>query len=109
MDGQGDVDELHELIHKEEPYLLKGSPPCYRFSQLINIEFSSRDLKVVKEKKERAEGRLHTAIGCYWVQHRGGKYFLHEHPDGASSWYDGEMIALQRDDGVYIVEGPMCR
>ena len=38
-----------------------------------------------------------------------GQYFLHELPQSASSWYEEEVKELQEAEGVYCVEGPMCR
>ena len=96
-------------MDKEEPYLLTGSPPCEAFSKLLNIKLASRDPATVKAKNERVVRRLHTAIGCYRKQMENGRYFLHEHPDGASSWKDEEVVRLQREEGVFTVEGPMCR
>ena len=71
-------------------------------------------MRLVKEKrslrkKEQALRRLHTAIDCYEKQHRAGRYLLHEHLDGASSWDDARMEALQKLDGVFTVSGPTCR
>ena len=109
LDRERDVREVHELMDKEEPYLLTGSPPCEAFSQLLNIKLASRDPENVKAKKEQGVRRLHTAIGCYRKQMENGRYFLHEHPDGASSWKDEEFVRLHREEGVFTVEGPMCR
>ena len=79
------------------------------FSELINISKNRRDPREVQDKTEQGRRRLHIAIDCYERQHRAGRYFLHEHLDGASSWNDARMRALQRVSCVYIVSGPMCR
>jgi len=47
-------------------------------------------------QKQKAAGTRHlrTAINFYRRQMAGGRFFLHEHPWGASSWEDEEMVKL---------------
>ena len=39
---------------------------------------------------------LHVAVDVHEEQIRAGRYFLHEHPLGASPWLDPRMSALQK-------------
>ena len=109
LDKANDVKELQEMVDFEKPTLLTGSPPCGPFSVLRRLSDYKRDPKVVAD--ERAWGRRHlrTSIRFYRGQYDAGRYFLHEHPDGADSWQDPEMKALQALPGVFTVKGPMCR
>ena len=36
-----DVQEVHDILEKDEPALLTGSPPCHMFSQLQNLNWRS--------------------------------------------------------------------
>ena len=38
---------------------------------------------------------LEFCLKLYWIQHRGGRYFVHEHPHGAQSWQEEAMQELQ--------------
>ena len=90
------------------PVFLTGSPPCEAFSQLRHIGMAKRDPEQFKLQRETAERRLHIACRAYRRQYDAGRLFLHEHPDGADSWCDNEVKALEQLPGVYRVRGPMC-
>lgn len=108
LSKDADVEELEQLVDYEKPELLTGSPPCDAFSLLQNLSKSFRN--EARRELKLAEGRryLHTAIKFYRKQLNAKRYFLHEHPLGCASWQDSEMVALQREDGVYTVTSPMC-
>ena len=109
LDKPEDVESLMRLIEDEDPYLLTGSPPCEAFSRLLHISRRRRDPEAVAEQKRVGRHRLQVAIGCYRSQMKRGRLFLHEHPDGADSWQEAEMVALLEEPGVIRVRGPMCR
>ena len=108
MSRDRDVEELQAVVNLERPFLLTGSPPCDPFSKLLNISKHKRDPAVVEAKRQIGVKHLRTSIRFYKTQYDSGRYFLHEHPDGAESWDDEEMQALQRLPGVFTVNGPMC-
>ena len=86
LDKEEDVDEFMEMLEREDPFFLPGTPPCTVFSSLRNLSDYKRDPEVVE--KERQIGRRHLWVACqaYKSQIRRGRYFLHEHPWSASSW-----------------------
>ena len=94
-----DVELLEEMLDKQEPTLLTGSPPCETFSQLRNISRAKRD--PVKVAAEEAAGRhhLHTSIYFYRKQMKARRSFLHEHPKDASIWKDEKMQKPMAEDG----------
>ena len=47
-------------------------------------------------------------VKLYLVQIRAGRYFLHEHPNSATSWDVGCMRMLLNQPGVLRVRGDMC-
>ena len=106
---QSDRDELNEIIKDEDPYLLTGSPPCEAFSALQSLNKSRVDPGVRRLRLEQGRGHLRTAVKCYRAQMARGRYFLHEHPAGASSWAEEEIANLKNEPGVFYVKGPMCR
>ena len=59
-------------------------------------------------EKWQATKLLHVAMDVYEEQSRAGRYFLHEHPFGPSSWLDPRVTALQKRNGVFIVSSLMC-
>jgi hypothetical protein len=106
---QEDVEELDRMVDREKPALLIGSPPGDPVSQLLNL--TAKKTNKAKNEEEKAKGvqNLRTAIRFYQKQHEANRYFLHEHPAGASSWNDEELIHLQQQPCMYTIDGPMCR
>ena len=49
------------------------------------------------------------AIKIYRLQVEGGRFFIHEHPNSASSWKLQEMAKFMDDIGIGKVVGHMCR
>ena len=98
-----------EMISKGKPFLLIGSPPCTAFSSLQNLSKNKRSAEAVQ--KQLNEGKLHMRfmMKLYAEQARGGRYFLHEHPESASSWALDCVKEIASMPGVYQVVAHMCR
>ena len=103
-----DVKELEYVVEAERPFLLTGSPPCDPFSQLLAISEARRDPAAVRLKRELGMRHLKTSVAFYKMQIAAGRYFLHEHPAGATSWDEPVIQQLQLLPGVFTVQGPMC-
>ena len=109
LSKEADIKELEDLVSYEEPVLLTGSPPCDQFSQLLRISANRCNQAERDRRREMGRHHLRTAIKFYRKQYDEGRLFLHEHPAGAESWDEKEMVELQRLPGVFTVTGPMCR
>ena len=72
------------LLDEQQPMLLIGSP--FSAIQAINNIPGKRDPLTIA--REKAAGRLHLEWCCYLYRKQiaRGAYFLHEHPNGATSW-----------------------
>ena len=96
---QADRDRAWEYIGKHRPQLIIGSPMCQMFSQLQTLSGWT------EEKSRRwCEAREHIKfmIAVYRHQLRQGRWFLHEHPHGASSWSLEEVRKLMQEEGVHV-------
>jgi hypothetical protein len=95
-------------LRAEDPWVIIGSPPCTAFSIINGLN----KFKVAAETRERklVEGKvlLNFALDVYMWQHRRGKYFVHEHPQSASSWSLPEVRAVQCLDGVTSIVNDAC-
>ena len=108
LEDPNDEAELVKIQEEEEPALLTGGPPCSPFSTLAHL---SKARSAPGEYEARLERGRHTLrVGCraYTRQHEAGRWFLHEHPWGASSWAEPEMQELLHTPGIFCVKGPMC-
>ena len=105
------VKDLMEIVDFEKPAFLGGSPPCGPFSVLQNMVDTQANVSQEKRAQRLSEGRKHlrTCATAYRKQMDGGRYFYHEHPDGAASWETDIMASIRSDPRVYEVKGPMCR
>ena len=95
-------------LRAEDPWVVIGSPPCTAFSIINGLN----KFRVAAETRERKliEGKvlLNFALDVYTWQHRRGRYFVHEHPQSASSWSLPEVRAVQCLDGVTSVVNDAC-
>lgn len=83
-----DRDEARKLLRHEKPMLLIGSPPCTEFStwQNLNRERYEWSEGEIQRRRLRGKVRLDFVSELYKDQINEGRYFLHEHPDHATSW-----------------------
>jgi hypothetical protein len=99
-----------QLISKEKPFVVIGSPPCTDFSSWntrLNHKRMSKD--EVRRRKVEAETLLEFAIEVYEHQIRHGRHFIHEHPASATSWSYPRMARLREKKGVGEVVGHLCQ
>ena len=104
-----DAREAEALRAEEKPYFLCGGPPCDPFSRLQALNAHKRTEEQNEAIMERGRLHLSNAVRMYRAQLRDGHHFLHEHPDGATSWREKDIEDLAAEPGVYRVRGPMCR
>ena len=98
-----------KLFQEQQPFLLVGSPPCTPFSQIQAINPARRDPREIE--RELIAGRVHLEFCCslYRKQIARGAYFLHEHPQGATSWREPCMQAMLQLSGVRRVRCDQCQ
>ena len=72
-----------EYVDQAKPTLLIGSPMCTMFSQLQNLTgwSAAKDAQCLE-----AVEHIEFVVKLYKKQLAEGRYFLHEHPETASSW-----------------------
>ena len=68
-------------------------------------------MKIEDARRRLREARRHLefCVVLYNKQLARGKHFLHEHPQGASSWGEGCIERLANKDGVNTTIGHMCQ
>ena len=103
-----------DQINADKPTILVGSPPCTMFSVLQNLAVAvNKDKPGWMEAWQRKldQARRHIKFCCYLydIQIKEGRFFLHEHPWSARSWYLPEICDIQNRPGVTVTKGHMCR
>ena len=76
---------IEDFDPDEKPALPVGSPMCTSFSRLQEFNFAKMPIERVREILENGISHLEFCIELYRIQIQGGRYFLHEHPETATS------------------------
>ena len=103
-------EKARRMVREQKPYLLIGSPACTAFCtwQALNAIRSE-----CPEQYERARiaaiAHIDFVCSLYEEQLSGGRYFLHEHPIGASSWEIQSIKKLLETPGFTRVRGDQCQ
>ena len=84
-----------------------GSPSCTAFCswQALNAAKEGRDEAKVAALKAEAEAHMLFITEIYQMQLDAGRYFLHEHPAGATSWQLECVKRILSHGGVDRVNG----
>ena len=114
FDLTADRKKAWESIIRDEPTLVIGSPPCTFFSRLQELNkhmYKDNEAWMAKfnENIEQAKRYVRFCIKIYEHQKLKGRYFLHEHPWLATSWFMPEMDRLANEEGVQRVRTDMCQ
>ena len=82
----GDRNRAISRICSEKPYVLITSPLCIALSKLTSLRFRHTSRLERKQIANKAQRHLEFIFKLIMIQHRDGRYFIHEHPGGISSW-----------------------
>ena len=72
-------------VPEQKPQFLSGSPMCIKFSALQWLNKWHTDPKKWDALLEKGLRHMNFAIKLYRIQAQQGRWFLHEHPNSASS------------------------
>ena len=99
------------LIRSQAPGLVICSPPCTKFSTLQNLNKAAHgpewEAKFAIEL-EKAKEHVRFCVSIMREQMAGGRHFLFEHPNSASSWSMPELQDLAATPGVFWQRADMC-
>ncbi len=79
--------KARELFFKQQPLFLIASPVCRAWCswQALNAVMHGNDM-VLRRERTRSLVHLRFLAELYHEQIKAGRYFVHEHPEWASSW-----------------------
>ena len=99
---------VKELVIKTKPFMVIGSPPCTIFSALQNLSKKKRKDGEFERLLEVGKKHMRFCLELYEIQRQAGRYFLHEHPESASSWRMDEVVEMLTKPGVDMATCDMC-
>ena len=92
FDCESDRRRARKLLNDKKPLLLIGSPMCTWFSSLMEWNKSKIPSDQFQVNLRRAIRHLEFTFQLYDLQVTGGRYFLREHPAGATSWRQKRVL-----------------
>ncbi len=96
-------------IHEEQPMFVVGSPMCDPWSIAQNANKGKWTQEETRERMDRARVHLDFMCRIYKIQAKAKRYYIHEHPAGASSWKEESIISTMRETKAYHAIAHMCR
>merc|ERR1739836_76878 len=90
------------------PLVLIGSPPCTDWSTIMILNWNKMSPQERKERQRTARVHLEFCVKLYRIQTQSGRYFLHEHPNSATSWHEELMRKLCETHGVITTKADQC-
>lgn len=104
-DRQRSFQALDEL----DPLMTTLSPECTMFSVMQNCNKKKVDPRVFARRLAEAVQHMNLCADiCKRRAHR-GRYYLLEHPSGASSWHLPSIEEARSMLGAYLVSFPQCQ
>ena len=94
---------------EDKPTLLIGSLMCTDFCAWTHINHKKMAKEVVQERFRKARMHLELCTKLYALQLHHGRYFLHEHPLGATSWQEDCIKKLLGKNVVIRVSLDQCQ
>ena len=104
-------DKAHANVERMKPYMLVGSSSCSPYCSFQHLNAVRYEWTEEEIKRKRIAANVHLDFVCrlYALQADQGRYFLHEHPNTATSWQEASIVEmLERDDVVRVV-GDQCQ
>ena len=102
-------EEALRLLREQRPKMLVGSPPCTPHSAWQYINEKKRDPDLVRLEKGRGNAHFKFVAAMYREQAAGGRYFLHEHSAGATSWGEESIREIMNISDVDAVVMDQCQ
>jgi len=109
FDIKANREKARDLFETQRPALVIGSVLCTAFSQIQALNAHRRDPQVIARERVRAMVHLRFVCQLYQMQLDEGRYFLHEHPAGATSWKEECVETIWRNPSVERIVNDQCQ
>ena len=102
--------QLQRLMRDHRPVMLMLSPECRMFSILTrNVNLPKMDPLVAEILMTEAVSHVDLCMDLALQQHEAGRFFVMEHPAGASSWKLPSIQRILHLAGVWKINFAQCR
>ena len=107
---KSDRNEARDLVRRNEPDFIIGSPPCTAFCAW-NHHMNFREMDPERVRRMLEEGRVHLQFmaSLYQLQIDAGRFFVHEHPATAVSWDERCILKILAHNDVHLMKSDQCQ
>ncbi|CAE7353637.1 unnamed protein product [Symbiodinium sp. CCMP2592] len=99
-----------EALRTFRPRMLVSSPPCTMYSDLQRLwNFKKMKAKLRRARMKKANTLLDFGMTVCTVQGNAGRFWVHEHPNRASSWKRRTVRKLMRLKTTMAVTFDQCQ
>ncbi len=102
-------EQARKMLREQKPLFLIGSPMCTAWCSWQRLNAQKRDPAVTARELVQARVHLDFATSLYREQHEAGRFFLHEHPQAASSWEEESIKGVRELPGVMVITADQCQ
>ena len=107
FDKRSDREMAEKYIRETKPTFVIGSPMCTMFSPLQSFN-KDKGSEEHKERMRKAEAHMKFAMRMYDIQIIERRYFIHEHPERATSRKLAEVRRIWMQRGVHVTTLDQC-
>ena len=97
-----------DYIKRARPIVVIGSPMCRMFSQIMRIDVKRQGRERYQREFRAAVDHVLFMLEVYDLQAKSGRYFVHEHPQQASSWNLPQVQQFILQNQVYLTTNHLC-
>jgi hypothetical protein len=92
----------------EKPLVLMTNPMCTDWSIAMNANWGRMTAEERRTRMMRA--RIHLDLVCqlHAIQHNAGRYFIHEHPQSATSWNEECIRTIMKETRARMISVSQC-
>ena len=109
FDDAAQRQKARERLRADQPLVLIGSPMCTAFCRLQSINFAKMHPDRVRAILAKSRMHLNFVCSLYEEQIRGGRFFIHEHPAGATSWEEPAVKRIMKLPEVRVSRVDACQ
>ena len=93
----------------QKPKVVIGSIMCYKLSAMVLAKWEGMTERERRAQIQEIEKHIKFMCAIYLLQHRAGRYFVHEHPMWAASWAEHSLLKVQQVAGAQRLRVDQCQ
>ena len=106
--SEQDRRRMWKALREQQPLMILLSPPCTAFCKLQSLSYPKMDWGKAITLLNASVEDMELCAGIMRWQHRRGRLFAFEQPDGSKAWEEKPIQGVREMDGVMVVVNHRC-